>query len=585
MNKFVRWILIPFVLSLAFGIAIAQNTTVTGTVTDSDSIAWANGSITFNLIGSGGPYYCSGTKMLSADISKTYSLNGSGAFSGSVCSNSNITPVSSQWQMVIQPAATAFSQIMPPTQITGGSQSLTSYIGTNIKPIRITVAFGTRAYGDIEIVNPPVGGTYFNLTTLVNRTWTGTSWISGGGGNNSITLENTYSAGGAFNFAHNLNSLYNQVACVTRSGGGFAPATFTYFPVSVNAETITVPSAGDYICTFSVGGILPPDFSVAVSPTSLNYSIVGTGTQNPTFTVNQTALNGFTGAATYSVTGLASGMTGAFSPTSISGTGSSTLTLSFPATQSAATTTFTVTGTDGALVHSVNPSITVQPASLISAWPMNEGSGLTLHDVSSNSNNVTIASSSDITWQANAGFPGTTTLWNGVAGAPATSTTLTNFTGATPFSLSAWIKTSATTEQGILSTLNGLGGFQGWEMELTPTTGFLNFFVINSNPSNQIEVHGSTDLIGAGLKYVVATYDGSKTAAGVKLYVNGVLETPTVTTDALTGSAANGIAAHVGSRIDGTSPFNGVEAFAEIYNAVLTQSQITANFTAGPGIH
>lgn len=174
-----KLILLVFIFCSSF--ALAQNTTVTGTVTDSDNIAWANGTITFNLLGSGGPYFCSGTLMTPSQTSVTLNLNNTGAFSGSVCDNATITPVSSQWQMVIDPQGSAPAQTLLPTVITGASQNLTSYIGSNIKAIRIPIGVNTSVYADIEIVNPPIGGSYFNVTTYQTRTWNGIAWVNNSG--------------------------------------------------------------------------------------------------------------------------------------------------------------------------------------------------------------------------------------------------------------------------------------------------------------------------------------------------------------------------------------------------------------------
>src|ERR1700679_3349340 len=195
----------------------ASATTVTGTVTDSDSIAWANGSITFKLVGNGGQnYYCSGTLMTPSQTTVIASLDSSGTFSTTLCPNASITPVNTQWSITVSSATTAPTQTLAATTISGSSQSLTSYIGSLIKAIRIPIAFGTTAYADVEIVSPPTGGTYFNLTSGVNRVWNGTSWSSGSVAANICTSAGMKCDGitdDTTAFQNLLNSIYT-------SGGG-----------------------------------------------------------------------------------------------------------------------------------------------------------------------------------------------------------------------------------------------------------------------------------------------------------------------------------------------------------------------------
>ena len=78
------------------------------------------------------------------------------------------------------------------------------------------------------------------------------------------------------------------------------------------------------------------DFTIAGTPASQSV-VQGSGT---TYTVNVTAVNGFTGNTVLSVTGLPTGATGTFNPTTITGgTGSSTLTITTLATTPVSTST------------------------------------------------------------------------------------------------------------------------------------------------------------------------------------------------------------------------------------------------------
>jgi hypothetical protein len=235
-----RLILAILTIALASA-ASAQNTTVSGTVTDSDSIAWANGTITFSLVGASGTVSCNGTPMTPSQLSVVLSLNGSGAFSGGVCRNSSITPMSSQWGVTVCSAASAPCQNLGNTTISGSTQSLTSFITAAIKPIRIPIAFGTRAYADGEIVNPPLGGVYFNLTSAVNRTWNGSAWANQGGGSSLPTaskgqiISNT---DGASAYSGQGQLFYNQSGDTISSIEAACSSLCTY--VITSPQTITL---------------------------------------------------------------------------------------------------------------------------------------------------------------------------------------------------------------------------------------------------------------------------------------------------------------------------------------------------------
>jgi hypothetical protein len=222
----------------------------------------------------------------------------------------------------------------------------------------------------------------------------------------------------------------------------------------------------------------------------------------------------------------------------------------------------------------------------IAGWRMNEGSGLTLNDIGGSSDNATISASGAVTWQSNAGFAGTTPLWNGSGNAVASSTTLTNFDGTTAFSVAAWIKTSSTSEEAFMGTLNAsAGNYQGWEIQKRSSGGQLLFFLINNYPTNYVSVYGSTVIDNGSLHYVVATYDGSRTAAGVKLYVDGSLETMTVVSNNLSATSANSLPARFGARNNASDEYTGVLAFTEIWNSVLTSTQVSTFYAAGPQLN
>jgi cellulose 1,4-beta-cellobiosidase len=100
-------------------------------------------------------------------------------------------------------------------------------------------------------------------------------------------------------------------------------------------------------------GATPLGFQLSASPANVAVSQGGSGTS----TVTATPTGGFTGAVTLSASGLPSGVTATFSPTSTTGTS----TVTFVASPTAATGTFvvTITGTSGTVISTGEVSVTV----------------------------------------------------------------------------------------------------------------------------------------------------------------------------------------------------------------------------------
>ena len=109
-------------------------------------------------------------------------------------------------------------------------------------------------------------------------------------------------------------------------------------------------------CGSSPQGGGGPDFSLS-GPSSMT---VMQGSQT-TGTVTVSAIGGFTGTVDLTVTStLPSGVTAGFSPSSVSGSGNSTLTLTATTNATVGNSSFTVTGTSGSDVHHIPVGLTVQ---------------------------------------------------------------------------------------------------------------------------------------------------------------------------------------------------------------------------------
>jgi endoglucanase len=97
----------------------------------------------------------------------------------------------------------------------------------------------------------------------------------------------------------------------------------------------------------------PPDFSISATPATASVTQGASGTS----TISVTSTGGFTGSVTLSATGLPSGVTATFSPTST--TASSTVTFAAAASAATGTTTVTITGASGTLSHTATVQLAV----------------------------------------------------------------------------------------------------------------------------------------------------------------------------------------------------------------------------------
>lgn len=157
-----------------------------------------------------------------------------------------------------------------------------------------------------------------------------------------------------------------------------------------------------------------------------------------------------------------------------------------------------------------------------------------------------------------------------------------NFDGTKPFSVSLWFFNSDLYgEQTLISNLNpSTSNYTGWDISIDAVSG-INVYLIDQWTTNCIDVQTPIPSVGAA-HHLCVTYDGSKKAAGVAVYLDGALQTPTVAYDSLTGSTSNTNPLHIGSRPDGTQPYDGAIAFAQVYPVAISAASVSALYGMGP---
>ena len=188
--------------------------------------------------------------------------------------------------------------------------------------------------------------------------------------------------GSSTTYTVNVNALNGFNGSVSLSASGPSGVSFDFSPSSVTgsgSSTMTVnvgsnTTPGAYTLTITgtdatgnlthvttvtlvVNSSTPPDFSISATPASRTV----TRGSSTTYAVTVTPLNGFTGTVGFSISGLPSRSSASFSPTSVTGSGSSTLTVKTGGKTPRGTyNTLSIKGTSGSLVHSTKVTLTVQ---------------------------------------------------------------------------------------------------------------------------------------------------------------------------------------------------------------------------------
>ena len=157
----------------------------------------------------------------------------------------------------------------------------------------------------------------------------------------------------------------------------FAPPTWSQANVQGQRQTLPYTSASPSLQPIAQAGT-SPDFTLGISPSA---QVVEQGGSTP-YTTRLSVINGFNGAATLSVSGLPAGATASFVPPSITGPGSSTLTVSTGTSTLPGSYSLTVKGTSGALTHTATTMLIVTQSS--GPTIVNFGSGFTASGVQFN---------------------------------------------------------------------------------------------------------------------------------------------------------------------------------------------------------
>ena len=185
-----RWykpLLFLLPLLLCSGLYAQNTTTLTGTVTDSDSQAWVNAQWVATIVvpGGGNAQYKSGGAV---PASFAGVLSSAGAFStATVGDTSKMLPNGVLWNYCFQPVAsvqpTCFQQATH-----GTTYAMGGFISGFLQGPRIPAALNNYAYNLTEITNPLNGTGFINTVTGACYYWQSGGYQTCGGGSGSVAF-------------------------------------------------------------------------------------------------------------------------------------------------------------------------------------------------------------------------------------------------------------------------------------------------------------------------------------------------------------------------------------------------------------
>jgi hypothetical protein len=143
-----------------------------------------------------------------------------------------------------------------------------------------------------------------------------------------------------------------------------------------------------------------------------------------------------------------------------------------------------------------------------------------------------------------------------------------------PFSISLWMKTTNTGVQDLVNKEDESDSYTGYEVLLVSQKIRCDI-IVNNASSVVIRVAGSTDVVDGTWYHIVETYDGSRNASGVNLYVNAV-EEGSIQTDALTtDTIVTNEPLRIGAKKNNGVPFDGSLTEIAMWSVELTQAEVS----------
>lgn len=221
---------------------------------------------------------------------------------------------------------------------------------------------------------------------------------------------------------------------------------------------------------------------------------------------------------------------------------------------------------------------------LVGYWKLDETSGATLTDSSGNGNNGTWTDNEndDLTEEATTGLvdgglnfePDATTEGNDhvLIGTPAVLNNLG------PMTVCSWAKTlNGTFGANSPMVAKSTGGQTGWQLYFNRAGGDR----VGFRTTEQAYKNGSTKMIRNTWSHACATWDGTDTAAGITIYLNGVDAGEFSSADLGTTLDDSTYDLYIGRNLGGSTKWEGGLDEVRIYNRVLSPQEIAQLYQFG----
>jgi hypothetical protein len=271
----------------------------------------------------------------------TITVTPSGGFTGSV--NLSVSGLPS--------GVTATFGTNPTTSTSVVTLAASSTATTGTFTLTITGTSGTLTHTTtISLTVKAVANPDFSLSASPSSV----TVVQGNSGNTTISV--TPSGGFTGSVSLSASGLPSGVTAAFGTNPTTSTSVLT-FTASANAAkgtaTVTITGTSGTLShsttvTLTVNSAAQADFTISDSPTSITVTRGTTG--HSTVTIG--AVNGFTGTVSLSVSGQGSRVTATFNPSSVTGSGTSTLSVHVSTRATRGTRTLTITGTSGSLRHS-----------------------------------------------------------------------------------------------------------------------------------------------------------------------------------------------------------------------------------------
>ena len=283
-----------------------------------------------------------------ASGTSTITVTPQNGFNGSV--NLSATGLPSGVTASFNPNSTTTTSTLT---LTASSTAATGAVTVNLTGTSGSLSNSTT----VSLTVNPVPVANFSLSASPNSV----TIAQGTSGASTITVTPQNGFNGSVSLS--ATGLPSGVTASFNPNGTTATSTLTFTASSTAATgTVTVTTTGvsgslsnATTVSLTVNAVPVANFTLSASPSSVTIAQGASGTSMITVTPQ----NGFNGSVSLSATGLPSGVTPSFNPSSATST--STLTLTASTTATTGTVTVTLTGTSGSLSNATTISLTVQP--------------------------------------------------------------------------------------------------------------------------------------------------------------------------------------------------------------------------------